>query len=80
MSEPQQPFGAADAALAETAALRERLARAERERDAARTALRDLLAHDFAEECQECSIGYSDAWARAKSTLATPAPGGSDGI
>jgi transcription elongation factor Elf1 len=37
-------------------------------------ALRDLLAHDLAEECQECAIGKSEAWARAKDLLSPRQP------
>jgi hypothetical protein len=32
-------------------------------------ALADLLAHDYAEECQECGIGRSAAWKNARATL-----------
>jgi hypothetical protein len=31
--------------------------------------LRELLAHDFAEDCQECAIGQSEAWAKAKALV-----------
>jgi len=31
--------------------------------------LRELLAHEWAEDCQECAIGRSDAWAKAKALL-----------
>ena len=31
--------------------------------------MEDLLAHDFAEECQECGIGQSKAWREAKKAI-----------
>lgn len=31
-----------------------------------RAALESLLTHDFAEECQECAIGQSQAWKNAR--------------
>ena len=31
--------------------------------------LRELLAHDFADECQECGISQSDAWQHARDLL-----------
>jgi hypothetical protein len=34
-----------------------------------RAALRAVLAHDLAEECQECAIGKSAEWAAAKALL-----------
>ena len=30
------------------------------------------LSHDFAEECQECGIGYSDAWGELRALLDNP--------
>lgn len=37
-----------------------------------RALLERLLSHDFAEECQECGIGYSDAWGELRALLDTP--------
>lgn len=34
-----------------------------------RALLERLLSHDFAEECQECGIGYSDAWSELSALL-----------
>lgn len=34
-----------------------------------RALLERLLSHDFAEECQECGIGYSDAWSELRALL-----------
>lgn len=34
--------------------------------NAARKSLADVLTQDFAEDCQECGIGQTDAWAKAK--------------
>lgn len=34
-----------------------------------RVLLERLLSHDFAEECQECGIGYSDAWSELRALL-----------
>lgn len=34
-----------------------------------RALLERLLSHDFAEECQECGIGYSDAWGELRALL-----------
>jgi hypothetical protein len=36
---------------------------------AVRDALADLLKHEHAEECQECGIGRSEAWQRARRLL-----------
>ena len=38
-----------------------------------RALLDRLLSHDFAEECQECGIGYSDAWGELRALLDKPA-------
>lgn len=53
---------------------------AERERQRQRIAASDLfvaltalLAHDFAEDCQECAIGKSQAWQDAKAAVAKAA-------
>ena len=32
-------------------------------------ALKALLVHDYAEDCQECAIGKSDAWKQAQHAL-----------
>lgn len=37
-----------------------------------RALLERLLSHDFAEECQECGIGYSDAWEELRALLDKP--------
>lgn len=37
-----------------------------------RALLERLLSHDFAEECQECGIGYSDAWSELRALLDNP--------
>lgn len=37
-----------------------------------RALLERLLSHDFAEECQECGIGYSDAWGELRALLDKP--------
>lgn len=37
-----------------------------------RALLERLLSHDFAEECQECGIGYSDAWEDLRALLDKP--------
>lgn len=37
-----------------------------------RALLERLLSHDFAEECQECGIGYSDAWEELRALLDEP--------
>lgn len=37
-----------------------------------RALLERLLSHDFAEECQECGIGYSDAWGELSALLDNP--------
>lgn len=42
-----------------------------------RALLERLLSHDFAEECQECGIGYSDAWGDLRAILDKPAAIGS---
>ena len=34
-----------------------------------RALIERLLSHDFAEECQECGIGYSDAWGELRALL-----------
>lgn len=34
-----------------------------------RSVIADLLSQDYAEECQECGIGHSKAWAEAKKVI-----------
>jgi len=40
------------------------------EHDALKHAVSRLMEHDFAEDCQECGIGQSDAWAEVKTIIA----------
>jgi len=35
-----------------------------------RAALKDLLSTSYAEECQECGIGHTEQWKRAKTIIA----------
>lgn len=49
-------------AVAQTDALRAEVERL-------RAVLAGVLAHDWAEDCQECAIGLSDAWKAARSAL-----------
>jgi hypothetical protein len=34
-----------------------------------RLAVRDVMAHDFVEECQECAVGKSPEWEKLKSLM-----------
>jgi hypothetical protein len=44
-----------------------------------KTLLQTLLAHGYAEECQECGIGQSKAWENAKNALYPPQSEGGEG-
>jgi hypothetical protein len=50
----------------EDLALGRELERKDAEIERLRAALRDVLAVEYAEECQECGIGRKEAWLRAK--------------